>query len=394
MTSRERDLREMMQRQIAQLDRRPAATPRMLRRARRRRVGTAGLTAALVVATVVGAGALGRTLALDRATGPTEPSPTRVVLSANGDIAFLARSADNGSLYLADAAGGEPQILDACPGDCDGMAIMSVDWSPDGTKIAYSIGSASGASIGDLAGIYVLDIGTGASTQLTHCVRPCVRQGAVDGGLDWSPDGSRIAFDEAVDDLCDSPSQFRGTCGIYTISADGSDRARLPTGSVDDPVGPSWSPDGTHIAFSARVDQDWFVYAMGVDGSGLSRLSGDRPSRASNQAAWSPTGAEIAFEVVSGHPESPVCQLWLFDPDGSGDRQVSEGCEMGGHVFARSGSGPEWSPDGTMIAFYNGDGLQVINADGSGRIELAPRGGGRAMGLVAWQPLPEAPPSA
>jgi hypothetical protein len=186
MTDFERDLRDMMQRRVAQLDRPPAAKGRLLHRARRRRAGTAALTGALVLATVVGAGAIGRSLVLDRAAGPTEPSPTRIVqTAANGDIAFLAGASDSGSLYVTDAAGGETRILDACPGDCDGMRILSADWSPDGTRIAYSVGAAGTAGIGDQGGIYVLDVGTGISRQLTHCVSPCVRQGGLDGGLDW-----------------------------------------------------------------------------------------------------------------------------------------------------------------------------------------------------------------
>ena len=66
------------------------------------------------------------------------------------------------------------------------------------------------------------------------------------------------------------PSSFAGACSIHTVNADGTGQARLSTGSVADPVNPTWSPDGTTIAFSGRVAGDgdqWFVYTMALDGS-------------------------------------------------------------------------------------------------------------------------------
>jgi Tol biopolymer transport system component len=171
------------------------------------------------------------------------------------------------------------------------------------------------------------------------------------------------------------------------MNADGSDIVPLPTGSVTDPEDPSWSPDGTHIAFSGRVGDQWFVYTMALDGSELRRVT-DSPSQKPNHPAWSPTGSEIAFRVVFGFAETPSCEVRAVRPDGSNPRLIADGCEVGGSKVW--GGGPEWSPDGTMIAFYDGDGLQLINADGTGRVDLATEGmaGGRPTGVVAWQPVP------
>ena len=290
------------------------------------------------------------------------------MLHTNGDIAFV-RDEDSGSqLYVVDATGGEPGNWTRVLWPVLRVRVMNADWSPDGKQLAYAVGEAGPESIGDLAGIYVLDVRTGESEQLTQCTGPCTRQGGLDGGLDWSPDGTRIAYEEAVGDLCNRVSDFAGSCSIYTMAPDGSDRKQLPTGSLEDAVGPSWSADGTHIAFSGRVGTEWNVYTMALDGSGLEGLSADRPSDQSNQVAWSPTGSEIAFEVVTWpeYPEQPTCELWTVEIDGSDPNLIFEWCEIGGSKIAFSGSGPEWSPDGnedrvtTTVAGY-----VVIKPDGS-----------------------------
>jgi Tol biopolymer transport system component len=62
---------------------------------------------------------------------------------------------------------------------------------------------------------------------------------------------------------------------------------------------PAWSPDGTKIAFASDRDDDFDLYVMKEDGSGVERLT-DEPG---NQvfAAWSPDGTKIAFTGMRGH---------------------------------------------------------------------------------------------
>ena len=57
------------------------------------------------------------------------------------------------------------------------------------------------------------------------------------------------------------------------------------------------------------------------------------------------------------------------------------------HTSRFGGTGPEWSPDGTRIAFYDGEGLRLIDPDGTDLTKLEVTGG-RPTGVVAWQPLP------
>ena len=78
--------------------------------------------------------------------------------------------------------------------------------------------------------------------------------------------------------------------GIYTVREFGAGLTRLTAASD---YRPSWSPDGSQIAFqrfgSGGAHSD--IYVMGADGSNVQRLT----RRGGFQPAWSPDGTEIVF---------------------------------------------------------------------------------------------------
>ena len=71
-----------------------------------------------------------------------------------------------------------------------------------------------------------------------------------------------------------------------------------------------------------------------------------RPLVPGDEPAWSPDGAMIAFESGNG--------IGIVNADGTNERTIRS-----------RGSQPTWSPDGTQIAFTDG-GIRVMQADGSG----------------------------
>src|SRR5512132_3293279 len=114
---------------------------------------------------------------------------------------------------------------------------------------------------------------------------------------------------------------------VWTINADGTDLTRL-THSPAFEFDPSWSPDGTQIAFRSERSGEPEIWLMNADGTGQRRLT------AGLSPAWSPDGSLIAFSGMEG--------LSVIRPDGTGRRVLPH---------TEGGEYPSWSPDGSRIAF-------------------------------------------
>ncbi|MBN1201373.1 MAG: serine/threonine-protein kinase [Anaerolineae bacterium] len=155
----------------------------------------------------------------------------------------------------------------------------------------------------------------------------------------WTPEptdtlpargGTRIAFDSARN----------GDMDIFTMNADGSDLQQL-TGEPGPERGPSWSPDGSQIAFYGAPSRqsDYDIYIINRDGSGLRNLT-DSPDEDDRYPTWSPDGSQIAFHS---------------DADGDYDITIINVDGAGRQLITRGGNqelGPDWSPDGTRIVFH------------------------------------------
>ncbi len=200
----------------------------------------------------------------------------------------------------------------------------------------------------------------------------------------WSPDGSTLAFWRVPDRARADPP------GLYTIDAEGGPpKLLLETElSIQDLA---WSPDGTRVAFvglepTDGTELDWptAIYTVAADGSGpVARLPIEGPIR---DLAWSPDGSLLAITRLAPGGEGGLQarliteDIYLVDPvDGSITRLTDDG---------RS-SDPAWSPDGRQIAFTSSGetplpGLFVMNADGSGRRRLTFPDGADAS--PTWSP--------
>src|SRR5207247_1248802 len=98
------------------------------------------------------------------------------------------------------------------------------------------------------------------------------------------------------------------------------------------------------------------IYTADADGGNVTRLTADPASE--YQPQWSPDGSRIAFvQAFNG----TATAIYVMETDGTGVRQVSSA--VGGSDFS-----PSWSPDGKQIVFAairNEDwGIWVVNADG------------------------------
>ena len=174
----------------------------------------------------------------------------------------------------------------------------------------------------------------------------------------WSPDGSQIAFESNRDD-----SLFTEVY-VITLATGGLVRLTDDTGFVDGQ--PAWSPLGNRIAFVSNRDSAGSdIYLMDPDGSNVTRLT----TNASNEAqpAWSPDGGSIAF--VSDRRGGGETDIYVMDTLGNNVVNLTNDAAVD--------LGPSWSPDSLKIAFHSnsdpgGFAIWVMNANGTSRVKISP----------------------
>jgi Tol biopolymer transport system component len=164
----------------------------------------------------------------------------------------------------------------------------------------------------------------------------------------FSPDGSRIAFNS------DRDSGPNGAHSIYTMNLDGSDIKRITEGTGRNP---SYSPDGSTIVYqSDREGGREHLWAVPVNGGEPRQIT--RGTQNDTAPNWSRDGTRIVYQSDAG---GGVTHIFTVDARGGTPRQLTDG--------AARDNRPVWSPDGKQIAFARFENNQwniyVMNADGS-----------------------------
>jgi Tol biopolymer transport system component len=218
----------------------------------------------------------------------------------------------------------------------------SPDWSPNGSKIAFDSNRCCLPGETSTSDIYVMNPDGSGVTNLTQ-----TGAGIDEGSPAWSPDDARIAYVRS---------------GIWVMNANGSGQSQLTNGTYD--TAPAWSPDGTKIAFR-HLNAIW---TMNPDGTGLTQITTAPFDGWDSDPDWSPDGTAIAFDrYLPNGQGGNVSNVWKMNADGTGQQQLTTGAA----VF------PSWSPDGMKIAFsrqstnafYRSD-IFVMNSDGTGQVDL------------------------
>jgi TolB protein len=259
---------------------------------------------------------------------PTPPA------AAQAEIAFVSTRDGVPSIYLASA---------------DGEIIRRLTrgekpaWSPGGWMIAFHR-TANGMA-GSPSDLYVINVdGTGERRIATAGANPS-----------WSPNGKRIVFNGATGE---------SAAPLFTVLPNGTDRRLLVAADFDEPgvpsslLNPTWSPDGTQIAFvRANSHKPRLIVVVNADyGTSPNEIS---TFGSSDEPAWSPNGRKIAFGGFGASPN-----VVIMNTDGTERRTFNT-------PFAFD---PDWSPDGTQViynAFSSSRGDEISPAGSRMRIYVA-----------------------
>jgi hypothetical protein len=109
---------------------------------------------------------------------------------------------------------------------------------------------------------------------------------------------------------------------------------------------PTWSPDGSRIAFMSDVEGTWQIYVYNMEDEVLTLVSKNCESHCSNPA-WSPNGKQIIYEAGTARDDMTPTGLWIAYANGIGNPRLYLAGQFG-H--------PTWSAAG-WIAFERGGGI-------------------------------------
>ncbi|MBL8156397.1 MAG: PD40 domain-containing protein [Anaerolineae bacterium] len=219
-------------------------------------------------------------------------------------------------------------------------------WSPDGKLIVFS----SNRDREDIGyedyripsfNLYVMNSDGSHIRRLTR-----FEESSNDLQPAWSPDGKWIAYYAAT----------RTSRWIAIIGPNGESHRDLDVKSF---VDPHWSPDSTQILYSGPVENERIrqkLFLIDVDGGNIAQLTYGKGS--DYGASFSPDGQWIVFASTRDQPEyleAPQSDIYVMNyATGVVKRLTMNG-----------GYTPSWSPDGSQIAYFSPEGINVMNSDGT-----------------------------
>jgi hypothetical protein len=166
---------------------------------------------------------------------------------------------------------------------------------------------------------------------------------------------------------------------IYSFDLNGGDEHQLTSGSADHHY-PSLSPDATQLLYTGEEGGRSQIYTLDLRDPTATPVAITEPPMVANSASWSPDGSSIIYSALL--PGQHGYQIFKAGADGTDRIQLTKTIDSGN-------ASPIFSPDGTKIAYINGneatlpgtdgatvtgmaDRIWVMDADGSGAVAITP----------------------
>lgn len=206
-------------------------------------------------------------------------------------VAFLSTRDGSFQLYVMNADGSSIKRLTNL--EPFSWHVTPPSWSPDGKKIAFS-GTASDPTKG--TELYVIGAnGTGLTPVASHA--------SDDAAPQFSPDGKRIAF----------TSDRSGYDEVWIVNADGTDAVQLTECNGAYCRNPSWSPDGTLMAFSVGFGTEVRIVPVATPNVTVTTIP------LAENPVWAPDGVKLAVTSTATNPPHPM----IVNMDGSAPYSLS-----------------------------------------------------------------------
>ena len=243
---------------------------------------------------------------------PSAGDEGRIVYELGGEIYVLdVRSGRSNRIPITvptDALARRPSRVVVAPTLIEDFAL-----SPKGERALF-------VGRGD---IFSAPIEKGAVRNLTRS------SGSHDKAARWSPDGHKVAY----------ISDATGEEELYLIDQEGTGKPeQLTKGGKAMRYPPAWSPDGKRLAFS---DKDGKVFVLTLADKSLLQVADESRGQVRDYT-WSPCGTHLAFSL-SDPNENQSLFLWSVGQDKS--RRIT------GEMFDEYN--PAWDPEGNYLYYLS-----------------------------------------